>query len=286
MEGVQHTWTDWWTISAFSTQLIKCNSIREIEDAAKVTVNEPKTPDGACYLELKVPSRSRRDGCWKLEKLLEEINTPLEAVQRVVSSCRSPLMQGTQVHTFLRCMPLQSYTFAYLDPTIITNGLTRAFSTGSWSHCYKSWEKTSGVVAFIRRIAPLQMVFDMKRGFICWKSWRCKIPFDLLLEMGARVVLDTAAVPPLFLHHCDANVAKNVAAVTSTSIRNPVYKAFERGANIGDVTAKGLCVFDLNCVFNKFGITQSNVLITSEFSQTWLGFEGRNKLLAEILSIK
>ncbi|GJZ32026.1 ribonuclease H-like domain-containing protein [Tanacetum coccineum] len=33
-------------------------------DAAKVTVNEPKTPDGACYLELKVPSRSRRDGCW------------------------------------------------------------------------------------------------------------------------------------------------------------------------------------------------------------------------------
>ncbi|GJU45209.1 hypothetical protein Tco_1202475, partial [Tanacetum coccineum] len=64
MEEVQHTMTDWWAISAFSTQLLKCNSTHEIEDAAKVTVNEPKTPDGACYLELKVPSRSKRDGCW------------------------------------------------------------------------------------------------------------------------------------------------------------------------------------------------------------------------------
>ncbi|GKD45798.1 DNA-directed RNA polymerase V subunit 1, partial [Tanacetum coccineum] len=34
------------------------------KDAAQVTVNEAKTADGACYLELKVPSRSRRDDCW------------------------------------------------------------------------------------------------------------------------------------------------------------------------------------------------------------------------------
>ncbi|GJR73651.1 hypothetical protein Tco_0086016 [Tanacetum coccineum] len=33
-------------------------------DAAQVTVNEAKTADGACYLEVKVPSRSRRDGWW------------------------------------------------------------------------------------------------------------------------------------------------------------------------------------------------------------------------------
>ncbi|GKE20507.1 DNA-directed RNA polymerases IV and V subunit 2-like protein, partial [Tanacetum coccineum] len=51
----------------------------------------------------------------------------------------------------------------YLDHAIITNGLTRAFSTGSWSHSYKSWEKTSSIVAFIRRAAPLQMVSDMRR---------------------------------------------------------------------------------------------------------------------------
>ncbi|GKD28855.1 DNA-directed RNA polymerases IV and V subunit 2-like protein, partial [Tanacetum coccineum] len=36
-------------------------------------------------------------------------------------------------------------------------------STGSWSHSYKSCEKTAGVVAFIRRATPLQMVCDMRR---------------------------------------------------------------------------------------------------------------------------
>ncbi|KAL6184007.1 hypothetical protein ACLB2K_045414 [Fragaria x ananassa] len=66
---------------------------------------------------------------------------------------------------------------------------------------------------------------------------------DLLMELGAGVELATAAVPHLFLPlACAANVAKNVAAVTSTSTRTPIYKAFARGENIGDVTAKGECV--------------------------------------------
>ncbi|KAM7265828.1 hypothetical protein ACFE04_003511 [Oxalis oulophora] len=66
---------------------------------------------------------------------------------------------------------------------------------------------------------------------------------DLIMEMGAAVELATAAVPHLFLPlACAANVAKNVAAVTSTSTRTPVYRAFARGENLGDVTAKGECV--------------------------------------------
>ncbi|KAM3714926.1 hypothetical protein ACJW31_01G370100 [Castanea mollissima] len=66
---------------------------------------------------------------------------------------------------------------------------------------------------------------------------------DLLLELGAAVELATAAVPHLFLPlACAANVVKNVAAVTSTSTRTPIYKAFAKGENIGDVTAKGECV--------------------------------------------
>ena len=32
---------------------------------------------------------------------------------------------------------------------------------------------------------------------------------------------------------------QNVAAVTSTSTRTPIYKAYAKGENIGDVTAKG-----------------------------------------------
>ncbi|KAL5555069.1 hypothetical protein UlMin_037305 [Ulmus minor] len=66
---------------------------------------------------------------------------------------------------------------------------------------------------------------------------------DLLMELGAGVELATAAAPHLFLPlACAANVTKNVAAVTSTSTRTPIYKAFARGENIGDVTAKGECV--------------------------------------------
>lgn len=66
---------------------------------------------------------------------------------------------------------------------------------------------------------------------------------DLLMELGAGVELATAAVPQLFLPMaCAANVVKNVAAVTSTSTRTPIYKAFAKGENIGDVTAKGECV--------------------------------------------
>ncbi|XP_059648320.1 protein root UVB sensitive 6-like [Cornus florida] len=66
---------------------------------------------------------------------------------------------------------------------------------------------------------------------------------DILMELGAGVELATAAVPHLFLPlACAANVAKNVGAVTSTSTRTPIYKAFAKGENIGDVTAKGECV--------------------------------------------
>ncbi|KAM1023829.1 hypothetical protein ACFX2A_045653 [Malus domestica] len=66
---------------------------------------------------------------------------------------------------------------------------------------------------------------------------------DLLMELGAGIELATAAVPHLFLPlACAANVAKNVGAVTSTSTRTPIYKAFAKGENIGDVTAKGECV--------------------------------------------
>ncbi|KAK4788320.1 hypothetical protein SAY86_019639 [Trapa natans] len=70
-----------------------------------------------------------------------------------------------------------------------------------------------------------------------------RISGDLLMEMGAGLELATAAMPQLFLPlACAANVAKNVGAVTSTSTRTPIYKAFARGENIGDVTAKGECV--------------------------------------------
>lgn len=50
----------------------------------------------------------------------------------------------------------------YLDASIITNGLSRAFSTGAWSHPYKI-ERISGVVATLRRANPVQMTADMRK---------------------------------------------------------------------------------------------------------------------------
>lgn len=51
----------------------------------------------------------------------------------------------------------------YLDCSIITNGLSRAFSTGAWSHPYKKAEKISGVVANLSRTNPLQSISEMRR---------------------------------------------------------------------------------------------------------------------------
>nr|PNR53115.1 hypothetical protein PHYPA_009490 [Physcomitrium patens] len=68
----------------------------------------------------------------------------------------------------------------------------------------------------------------------------------MLMQLGAGVELATMAVPHLFLPlACAANVAKNVAAVTSSSTRAPIYKAFARRENIGDVTAKGECISNI-----------------------------------------
>ncbi|KAM7280858.1 hypothetical protein ACFE04_007992 [Oxalis oulophora] len=51
----------------------------------------------------------------------------------------------------------------YLDASIITNGFSRAFSTGGWSHPFKSMEKTSGVVANLGRTNPLQTLVDLRK---------------------------------------------------------------------------------------------------------------------------
>ncbi|XP_065848582.1 DNA-directed RNA polymerases IV and V subunit 2-like [Euphorbia lathyris] len=55
------------------------------------------------------------------------------------------------------------YVEHYLDASIISNGLTRAFSTGAWSHQYKRNERISGVVGNLGRQNPLQTIADMRR---------------------------------------------------------------------------------------------------------------------------
>ncbi|XP_028054543.1 protein root UVB sensitive 6-like isoform X2 [Camellia sinensis] len=98
---------------------------------------------------------------------------------------------------------------------------------------------------------------------------------DLLMELGAGVELATAVVPHLFLPLAyAANVAKNVGAVTSTSTRTPIYKAFAKGENIGDVTAKGECVGNVaNLVcFSNFNCDFQNLVFASGQLRTY--FDG------------
>ncbi|XP_057522850.1 DNA-directed RNA polymerases IV and V subunit 2-like [Amaranthus tricolor] len=52
----------------------------------------------------------------------------------------------------------------YLDASIVTNGLTRAFSTGAWAHPFKKSDRVSGVVANLRRTNPLQSICDMRKS--------------------------------------------------------------------------------------------------------------------------
>ncbi|CAD6210286.1 unnamed protein product [Miscanthus lutarioriparius] len=51
----------------------------------------------------------------------------------------------------------------YIDASIVTNGLNRAFSPGSWCHPYKRAERCSGIVATLRRTNPLQMMSDLRK---------------------------------------------------------------------------------------------------------------------------
>ncbi|GLJ17287.1 hypothetical protein SUGI_0300040 [Cryptomeria japonica] len=51
----------------------------------------------------------------------------------------------------------------YADASIITNGLSRAFSTGNWSHPHKFNVKCTGVVANLKSTNPLQNLSEMRR---------------------------------------------------------------------------------------------------------------------------
>jgi DNA-directed RNA polymerase beta subunit len=56
------------------------------------------------------------------------------------------------------------FPLRYLDASIITNGINRAFATGSWCHPFKRNERCSGIVATLRRTNPLQMMSDMRKS--------------------------------------------------------------------------------------------------------------------------
>ncbi|KAI0507813.1 hypothetical protein KFK09_013941 [Dendrobium nobile] len=109
-------------------------------------------------------------------------------------------------------------------------------------------------------------------------NWILKLRFagDLLLELGAGLELATSTVPHLFLPlACLANVAKNVGTVTSTSTRTPIYKAYAKGENIGDVTAKGECVGNIADLLGtglSILVSKSNPSLVASFAFLSCGY--------------
>ncbi|XP_024523497.1 protein root UVB sensitive 6-like isoform X1 [Selaginella moellendorffii] len=98
---------------------------------------------------------------------------------------------------------------------------------------------------------------------------------DVLMQLAAALELATSATPQFFLPlACIANIGKNVAAVASTSTRAPIYKAFARRENIGDITAKGECIGNIaDLLGTGMGILMSkNFPVFAPFSALAFGY--------------
>ncbi|KAJ4748248.1 Protein root UVB sensitive 6 [Rhynchospora pubera] len=121
-----------------------------------------------------------------------------------------------------------------------------------------------------------KMIFARQGRKFDYDLKQLRFSADLLLELGAGIELATAAAPQLFLPMaCLANVIKNVAVVTSTSTRTPIYKSYARAENIGDVTAKGECVGNLADLMGtgmSIMISKHNPSIAASFAVFSFGY--------------
>lgn len=140
----------------------------------------------------------------------------------------------------------------YLDASIITNGLSRAFSTGAWSHPFKA-ERISGVVATLRRTNPLQAVSDMRKmrqhvnytgkvgdaryphpshwGKVCFLSTPDGENCGLVKNLAATGLVSTNSLEPLDDILLDCGMEK-VADDSSTSLHGKI-KIFLNGDWVG-----------------------------------------------------
>ncbi|KAJ6731475.1 DNA-DIRECTED RNA polymerase D SUBUNIT 2B-RELATED [Salix purpurea] len=75
------------------------------------------------------------------------------ALRRMTKALQRDLYGDCDVH------PIEHY----LNASIVTNGLTRAFSTGAWCHPFKWMERVYGVVGNLGRANPLQTLLDLRK---------------------------------------------------------------------------------------------------------------------------
>ncbi|CAA2999086.1 DNA-directed RNA polymerases IV and V subunit 2 [Olea europaea subsp. europaea] len=119
-----------------------------------------------CLKRLWLSSESSVDHCilnrFKMSKRLELSGELLEKELRVHIKHAERRMVRAMQRDLYRDQDVQSIEH-YMDASIITNGLSRAFSTEAWSHPFKRMERISGVVVTLRQTNPLQTTTKMRK---------------------------------------------------------------------------------------------------------------------------
>ncbi|PUZ49152.1 hypothetical protein GQ55_7G303000 [Panicum hallii var. hallii] len=156
----------------------------------------------------------------------------------------------------------------YLDASIVTNGLNRAFSTGSWCHPYKRNERCSGIVATLRRTNPLQMMSDLRKtrqrvayagkagdarypnpsywGKLCFMSTPDGENCGLVKNLAVTAIVSSRVVQPLIESFISCGMSK-LNEIPTESIQR-MDKIFLNGNWVGSCTDSASFVLRLRCM--------------------------------------
>ncbi|KAF8379100.1 hypothetical protein HHK36_028529 [Tetracentron sinense] len=178
------------------------------------------------------------------------------AEKRMVKAMQRDLYGNRDMH------PIEHY----LDASIITNGLSRAFSTGAWAHPFNRTERTAGVVATLRRTNPLQMTADMRKtrqqvlytgkvgdarypnpshwGKLCFLSTPDGENCGLVKNLAITGLVSTKLLEPLVEKLLDCGMEKLVDYPSPASLRGKA-KIFLNGDWVGVCEDSFLFVADL-----------------------------------------
>ncbi|CAA6660238.1 unnamed protein product [Spirodela intermedia] len=264
-------------------------------DALKVVCLEEVDGKKWKYVAVEEGSGKLRRGT--SVKAISLQHSPMAPVDELVSFIRSYVVPEGFPHSYFFGGAMSVFTTQTLLSSVGVSRNTAASGAVAINWILKDGAGRVGKMLFARQGKKFD--YDLKQ---------LRFAGDLLMELGAGVELVTAAVPHLFLPlACAANVAKNVAAVTSTSTRTPIYKAFAKGENIGDVTAKGECVANvadlhldlkrkpslvvtfalLSCgyVFSSYQEVKSVVLSTLNRARFTVAVESSLKLVSHVPSL-
>ncbi|KQK03136.1 DNA-directed RNA polymerases IV and V subunit 2 [Brachypodium distachyon] len=160
------------------------------------------------------------------------------------------------------------FPLRYLDASIITNGINRAFATGSWSHPYIRNERCSGIVATLRRTNPLQMMSDLRKsrqqvayagkvgdarypnpsywGKMCFMSTPDGENCGLVKNLAVTAIVSSRVVQPLIdrFVSCGMNKLDEISAKEIPKMD----KIFLNGDWIGSCTDPASFVMRLRCM--------------------------------------